>query len=81
VVSGATVTVKVQYRKSGGSWSTASNLSGTTAAAGSLLFDSGLYDSSGTSRADEIRFQVISVAKTGLTWQTDTTTVSATRPN
>ena len=80
-VSGATVVIKVQYRKSSGSWSTAPNLTGTTNATGTLLLDSGLYNSTGSSRADEIRFQVTSVTKSGLTWTSNTSTVGATKPN
>jgi hypothetical protein len=80
VVPGATVVVQVQFRR-GSSWSTASNLTGTTNASGTLQLDSGLYRSSGGSRADEIRFEVLSVTSPGLTWQSSTTSVGATRPN
>jgi hypothetical protein len=42
-----------------------------------------LFRSSGSTqpRADEIRFQVTSVVKQGLTWQTNTNRVSASKPN
>jgi hypothetical protein len=46
-----------------------------------LLLDSGFYNSSGGSRADEIRFQVTSVTKSGMTWQTNNARVTASRPN
>ena len=73
--------IQVQYRRGNNSWQSAPNLSGTTTGTGTLMLDSGLYNSSGSSRADEIRFQVISVTKSGLTWQTNTATVTATKPN
>ena len=62
-------------------WSTAPNLNGTTTSTGALLLDSGFYNSSGGSRVDEIRFQVTSVTKSGMTWQTNNTRVTASRPN
>jgi hypothetical protein len=46
-----------------------------------LLLDSGFYNSSGGSRVDEIRFQVTSVTKSGMTWQTNNARVTASRPN
>jgi hypothetical protein len=79
-VSGATVVVQVRFRR-GSTWSTASNLTGTTNATGTLLLDSGLYRSSGGEQTDEIRFQVLSVTAPGLSWQANTTSVGATRPN
>jgi hypothetical protein len=79
-VSGATVVVKVDYRRSS-TWYSSPNLTATTNASGVATFNSILYNSSGSSRADEIRFQVQSVTSPGLTWQVNTTTVSALRPN
>jgi hypothetical protein len=83
-VNGATVVIRIQYRTSGGNWATVSpDASGTTNASGTLLIDSGLFRSSGTTqpRADEIRFQVRSVTKAGLEWESNTNRVSAAKPN
>jgi hypothetical protein len=81
LVSGAAVTVRVRYRNTSGTWTTASNLTGTTTSTGALQFDSGLYPSGGTTPIDRIRFQVLSVTKSGMTWQVDSTTVTASVPN
>jgi len=79
-VPGATVVVGIEFRK-GGTWSSGPNLTATTNATGTLLIDSGLYPSSGGSRADEIRFRVISVTAPGLTWQPNAQAPSALKPN
>jgi hypothetical protein len=42
---------------------------------------SDLYNSSGGSRVDEIRFQVTGVTKAGMTWQSNNATVTANKPN
>jgi hypothetical protein len=81
LVSGATVTVAVEYRRSGDSWSSADDLSGTTTSSGALQFDSGFYRSSGGDRVDEIRFRVVSVTKPNMSWQANTSAVTANRPN
>jgi hypothetical protein len=80
-VSGAAVTVSVRYRASGDSWTTASSLSGSTDASGAVTLTSQLYRSSGGSQVDEIRFQMTGVTKSGMTWQSNSSTVTANRPN
>jgi hypothetical protein len=81
LVSGAVVTVGVRYRDSNGTWTNASNLTGTTTSTGALQFDSGLYASGGSNPIERIRFQVLSVTRSGMTWQSNTSTVTANRPN
>mgnify|MGYP007090127532 CR=1 FL=1 len=81
VVSGAAVTVSVQTRRGSGSWTSRGSLSGSTNASGAVTLTSSLYDSSGSSRVDEIRFRVTGVTKSGMTWQSNSATVTANRPN
>lgn len=66
-VSGATVSVRISFRR-GTSWQNVSTLSETTGSAGSLTVQSGYYRTSGTSRADEIRFSITSVSTPGLNY-------------
>ncbi len=75
-VSGASVSLEVKYRQSG-SWVTASPLlTGTTNASGQIVLTSASYGSS----TSKLRFQVKSVTRSAMTWQTNTSRLDVSRP-
>ena len=85
-VNGATVVIRVQYKTgsaSSGQWTNVSpTSSATTNASGALTIDSGLFYRSGSNppRADNIRFVVVSVTASGLTWNGADSQVTVGKP-
>lgn len=79
-VRGAVVTVRVQTRRGTGSWTNRDTLQATTGSAGSLTFLSGWYPRSGSSRADQVRFTVLSVSAPGLDYVSGSIAVTVDRP-
>lgn len=67
-VSGATVTVRVEYAVPFIGYVTSEELSATTTSAGSLTFESGWFPSGGWIPINSVRFTVISVTAPSSTW-------------
>ncbi len=67
-VSGATVTVRVEYAVPFLGYRTSEELSATTSSAGSLRFESGWFPSGGWIPINSVRFTVVSVTAPSATW-------------